>query len=230
MTWTETQPAPDLQSLGEFVTERLRVMIISGQIPQGAHLAEPQLAKTFDVSRGPVRDALRQLMSEGLVEVHRRKMFSVGLTSRDISELYAIRGSIEGVALQMTHDLNGAQAEWGITAEPMERMRVAAQTSSAEEYAIADLAFHTCFYELSGSRRLRNLWQQYEPTFAVLLKITNAEDIDLGPSLESHERILTLMEQGKIDHAKSELQEHLLGAQIRMTQAHQRIIDQNQGV
>ncbi|WP_087510348.1 GntR family transcriptional regulator [Cellulomonas iranensis] len=221
MTWSSLEPVP-ATALGDVITERLRRMIIAGDVPAGAHLAEPRLAESFDVSRGPVRDALRRLESEGLVVVRRRKMFAAGLTTDDVVELYAIREAVETLALRLAHD-RAADADWGEALDALATMRRAAEATRYTDYAHADLAFHTSFYALSGSRRLLDIWRQYEPTFAVLLEITNAEDVDLGPSLASHVAILETARAGRVDEAVVELQGHLLGARTRMVHALSRL-------
>ncbi|MCO7274890.1 MULTISPECIES: GntR family transcriptional regulator [Cellulosimicrobium] len=221
MTWTAVEPVPTT-ALSDHIAERLRHMIIAGEVPAGSHLAEPRLAESFDVSRGPVRDALRQLESEGLVVTRRRKVFAAGLTADDIVELYAIREAIEVLALRLAHQRADA-ADWAAALAALDTMRAAADDDRYDDYARADLAFHSSFYALSGSRRLFDIWRQYEPTFAVLLQITNAEDIDLGPSFASHVAILETTRAGRVEEAVAEVQEHLLGARTRMVQAHARI-------
>ncbi|TDD69057.1 GntR family transcriptional regulator [Jiangella aurantiaca] len=226
MAWEFSAPVPSAPALGQHVVERLRVLIVTGRIPRGAHLVEAQLSSMFDVSRGPIRDALRQLEAEGLVESRRRGVFVVGLEAADIAELYSLRESLETLALRMAHE-NAQTATWQALLEPLDRMRSAADAGRADEYARADLDFHARFYDLSGHRRLRDIWRQYQPTFAVLLEITNAEDVTLGPSLQSHVDLYELMRAGRLDEAVVELKEHLLGARNRLMTAHARVTAAN---
>ena len=71
-------------ALGEQLAEVLRDQIIRRGLQPGTHLVEDALAAQYDVSRGPVRDALRQLESQGLVEARRRGYFVIGLTQEEI--------------------------------------------------------------------------------------------------------------------------------------------------
>ena len=73
--------------LGEKVAEALRSLIITGQLAPGERLVEGVLAEQFGVSRGPVREALTELVSEGLIESSRRGAFVIGMTEVDIREL-----------------------------------------------------------------------------------------------------------------------------------------------
>lgn len=209
--------APRQQGLGDQVLQQLRVLIITGQIPAGTHLVESELSATFDVSRGPIRDALAQLEAEGLVEGRRRGVYVRGLTATDIDELYAVREAIELMAVRLT-----AQADadrWEFSKQHLHALKEAANAGDHLRFAHADMAFHTSFYSVAGNSRLLQVWRQYEPTFAVLLELTTAEDIDLTPSYQSHEQIFRLMVDGKTEAASRALQEHLIGSRTRLVNA-----------
>ncbi|TDC24801.1 GntR family transcriptional regulator [Streptomyces sp. 8K308] len=205
-------------SLGERVAHELRVLVISGELKPGARLVEGPLAEQFGVSRGPIRDALKQLETEGLLESQRRGVVVKGLTEVDVDELYTLRQSLESLAL--TRTMRAATAEsWAQAEEAVRLMRAAAERRDARAFAEADLAFHSTFYAHAGHRRLAAVWEQYLPTFAVVLDITVARDVDLMPALESHEQLLALARSGDITAALTELEEHLLGARNRMAAA-----------
>jgi GntR family transcriptional regulator of gluconate operon len=218
---------PQATELGQKVLEQLRVLIITGQLAPGTHLVEAQLSASFAVSRGPVRDALSQLEAEGLVEARRRGVFVIGLTSRDIDELYSLREGMELLAIGETlrHDHS---TEWHIAESPLSQMKLAAEQGDYASFARADLNFHGSFYDIAGHRRLQKMWQQYEPTFAVLLTLTTAEDVDLLPSYESHVEIHNHMKLGDLDKATVALREHLLGSRNRLVSAHARLTKEAQ--
>jgi GntR family transcriptional regulator of gluconate operon len=212
-------------ALGTHVAHQLRYAVITGQLAAGQRLVEHVLAEQFNVSRGPIRDALRELAQEGLLESRQRGYFVAGLHEDDIQELYELRESLESLALRRTAARAGA-ADWESLERALSGMRDAADRHDAAEFAVADLAFHSQFYELSGHRRLLSVWEHYLPTFTVLLAVTTAEDADLHPSVQSHVEILRLLRAGDIPLALTELSEHLLGASNRLRAAHQRIRQQ----
>ena len=212
---------PRQQGLGDQVLEQLRVLIITGKLPAGTHLVEAQLSATFDVSRGPIRDALVQLEAEGLVEARRRGVFVRGLSAHDIDELYTMREAIETMALRLASQAGAG--EWTPAEEPLRAMRQAAAAGDHLAFAHADMAFHASFYAIARHSRLQRIWQQYEPTFGVLLELTTAEDIDLGPSYESHVEIHRHALDGEIDLATLTLQEHLVGSRARLISAYARM-------
>lgn len=209
---------PTLRSpaLGTQLAALLRDAIVSGTLEPGTHMVEDWIATEHDVSRGPVRDALRILEAEGLVEGRRRGYYVRGFDEHDIDEIYAVREAIEQVAgrLAITR-----RADLSVAADRVDRMRLAADADDHGLFAIHDLAFHTQFYLLSGNSRLLALWSQYQPTFAALLGVTIAQDRDLHPATDDHARLLEFAKTGDEAGFATELTWHLDGSKRRMTTA-----------
>ncbi|ACQ79773.1 transcriptional regulator, GntR family [Beutenbergia cavernae DSM 12333] len=208
------------EALGDRVARALRRKIVSGELERGTHLVEGPLSESFGVSRGPIRDALRALESDGLVESRRRGAFVVGLDENDIDELYSLREVLEAFALDLV--LEQERLDRTPFVDAVEAMRDAAQRGDSASFAEADVMFHRLFYTASHHRRLHAMWHTLEPTFVALLEISTAQDDDLGPSAESHAQILDAVLAGDGDSARTELGAHLLGARSRITAAHQR--------
>ena len=83
------------------VAERLRTAILAGDIPPGAPLVETALSERFDVSRGPLREALRQLIEEGLVvTVPYTGTHVAPLSVDDVHEIYSLRTALETFAFE----------------------------------------------------------------------------------------------------------------------------------
>ncbi|MDQ4489951.1 GntR family transcriptional regulator [Sinomonas sp. ASV486] len=82
--------------------DKLRRLVLSGEYPPGAPLPEMFLAQEFDVSRTPVREALKQLENEGLVEIRPKVGTFVRIpTRREIVELFQLKESLEGLAANL---------------------------------------------------------------------------------------------------------------------------------
>lgn len=210
-------------ALGEQLAEVLRDQIIRRGLQPGTHLVEDALAAQYDVSRGPVRDALRQLESQGLVEARRRGYFVIGLTQEDIDDLYELREAIEVVAVRRAIGrVDDEQRKIGRAI--VQEMVSAAERSAASEFADADMRFHAFLYRVSGNRRLLDVWEDYESLFASIIKLTVEEDRDLHPSANDHRRLLDLIEHGDAEEVTAELHRHLDGARARMTRAVQELI------
>lgn len=211
-------------ALGEQLAGVLRDQIVRRQLTPGTRLVEDALASEYDVSRGPVRDALRQLESQGLVESRRRGFFVVGLSEGDINDLYELRESIEVAAVTRAI---GRVTEEHVRAgrEIVSEMVSCADRSAADGFADADMRFHALLYEIGGNRRLVDVWEAYEPVFASLMQLTVEEDLDLHPSAHDHGRLLDLIEEGDVSKIQNELREHLDGARARMARAVDALVD-----
>ncbi|WP_329567660.1 GntR family transcriptional regulator [Streptomyces sp. NBC_01361] len=205
--------------LGERVAGQLRERIVKGELEPGTHLVEGALADSFDVSRGPIRDALRILESEGLVESRRRGVFVTGLDEDDIEELFTLRESMERLALTRAMERADGPRAADLLDAQVAVMAEAADKKDPAAFAEADLRFHTLFYELAQHRRLSAAWEQHRPVFTVLLDVTNTQDRDLRPSVESHAGLVRAFRSGDVEQAVSLLSEHILSAGNRLRNA-----------
>ena len=105
----ELQAGLDAPSLVELAVRRLRAEIVSGAFAPGERLVEEQLTRRFGISRAPLREALRLLGQQGLVEhLPRRGVRVVALSARDIDELFSLRDVLERFALECA--LGGAES------------------------------------------------------------------------------------------------------------------------
>jgi len=103
MAPTTTEPAPAApiprRSLHDEVVDRVREMVLDGQIPAGARLHERALCEQLGVSRTPLREALKVLASEGLVELRpNRGAIVTRLTIADVEEMFEVMGALEALA------------------------------------------------------------------------------------------------------------------------------------
>lgn len=204
--------------LGEQLLAQLRALIVRGELAAGTHLVEGWVAERFGVSRGPVRDALRQLELEGLVDTRRRGSYVRGLTDTDLVELYALRGALEGLAVRECIARRPA-GDWAPLHEALRRMRAAAGVADPAAFAAADLDFHGGFYTVAGNRRLAAAWATHRDLFAAMLDVTNARDRDLRPVAEDHAALADVVRTGDVATALDALATHLDGSLGRMRAA-----------
>jgi GntR family transcriptional regulator of gluconate operon len=203
-------------SLGAQVADIIRQRIVRGELRRGDRLTEEALAEEFQVSRGPVRDAITQLTYERLIEIRRpRGVYILGLSDEDVEQLYSLRGALEQLAVDRAMDVADGRA-WEPAIECVRRMQRAADAGDHPAFQAADLEFHSLLYDLADHPRLRATWKQYEPTFAALLEVTINHDDDLHESAEAHERLYEILRSGDKRHAAEELAAHLDGAEKRM--------------
>lgn len=144
-------------SLREQVAEALRALLISGKMRPGTVYSAPSLAAGFGVSATPVREAMLDLASEGLVEVVRNKGFRVTeLTEAELDAMAELRMLVEPPVMGMV-----AAACEGEVAEAVEALRplakeitAAARRGDLVSYIEADTQFHVRFLALHGNRHV----------------------------------------------------------------------------
>lgn len=193
-------------AMGDQIAHRLRVEIIRGIIPADTHLAEDSLAARFDVSRGPVRDALRQLEVEGLAEDRRKRLYARAMDLRDVEELYVVREALESLAIRLAIQ-NASARDWDRVQGIVDEMAVAAANDAGERFAELDMDFHTSFYANSQNRRLLDAWRPYQRIFAILFELSDTSDI--ASATEDHQGFLDVIRTGDVDAAVHRLRLHL---------------------
>jgi GntR family transcriptional regulator of gluconate operon len=202
--------SPGEPNLGQQAANMLRRAIIAGEFPSGVRLIEDDLASRLGVSRGPIREALRQLATEGLVEVGRRGAF-VRLGQHDIWELYSLRTVLEGFAIELAAQAftdDDMVAVQGL----LDQMAEAAQAQRLEDFVILDMAFHSAFFERAGHRRLLLSWQALAPSIGAMLAVTSTANPRVDSILDEHQQILEGVKTRDVATAQQWLRIHLADA------------------
>jgi GntR family transcriptional regulator of gluconate operon len=211
-------------TLGHRVAEQLRSLIVKGELAPGQRFSEEELAERFGVSRGPVRDALRIMVSERLMEPRRKGVQVAGFDERDIDELYSLRDALESLAVRMLVGQRQS-VEWDRFGPTVSAMRAAAADNQFQAFAEADLGFHAELCAASGHRRLMDTWNSYQPTFAALVQETVMHEIDLKASADKHTELLELVQKGRLAPALRSLEEHLNRACDLFRSAHRHLAE-----
>ncbi|MCG8971594.1 GntR family transcriptional regulator [Streptomyces sp. CL12-4] len=143
------------RGLADEVADRIREAIFNGVYAPGEQLREVELSGEMDVSRGPVREALRLLEREGLVHCawHRGTTVTT-LSAEDVAELDSLRGALEDLAVRqvIVHASDEDLASIAKTADMMER------AGDAHEMVRLDIAFHDAVFAAAGHQRLADAW------------------------------------------------------------------------
>ena len=136
---------------------RLREMILAGELPGGARIAELTLVEKLGVSRTPIRAALMRLEQEGLLEALPNGGYAVRTFSeRDVSDAIELRGTVEGLLARVAAERGAAPVVLGEASECLrqidELLREAALDDDAfSSYVVLNEQFHALLGELSGS-------------------------------------------------------------------------------
>lgn len=222
MTQAEAQPAGKTgAALVDDLTERIRQRIMSGEIPIGGQLRQAQLAEEFGVSRMPVREALRQLQSTGLIEVVPNRGAVVRVPAPwDVREAYEVRAELEALA--------AARAVSRITRSQIEELRAADKAMYESSTAAAESAadqkdgdhrrsndtFHNTIMTVAGNARLsktiNDINEAFPRSVTAQLVITDARHRE--ENFREHERILDALADGDAERAAEEMRRHVITA------------------
>jgi DNA-binding GntR family transcriptional regulator len=205
-------------TFASIVTERLRDSIVSGELQPGSQLSEVELANSFGVSRGPVREALQRLIQEGLLrsEPH-RGVFVPVLTDEDLLDIYLAREALEGVAVRTIIEREALHAP---ACRALDKTVTAMENAEAagdwETVGSLDLEFHTVLVESTGSARLHRMFATLiSETRLCLAALTEAEARhDL---VAEHRRITDLVRDGDTAEALRCLKKHFDDAVVTLS-------------
>ena len=191
-----------------FIVERLREDIWAGRLEPGSQLVESDLTARFAVSRGPVREGLRRLSADGLIE-HRPHRGAVvrRLTEREIRELFLIRIEMEALAARLaaTADAPERRARFVAAIEPI----YSDSPRNPCNYLKENAAFHDAVMALADNIELRNLAIRLQ----LPLIMAQVGDVLTPPVLEASVREHRLIAEAILKRdpaaASGQMREHL---------------------
>ena len=201
------------ESTAAIIARQLREAIMSGSLPPGTQLGETELAGQFQVSRGPLREAMQRLVSEGLLRSERhRGLFVIDLEPDDVHDIYSARLAVERAAvLRVLGDDPLAAA-----ATLEDAVQEMAEAHDGPAVSEADIRFHEVLVEASGSKRLvrmaRTLLIETRMCLSALHR-TYASDEE---RVTEHKRITAAIRDGDRESALSLLEAHMEDAVQRL--------------
>lgn len=192
------------------VFHTIRDGILSGKYKQGMDLRENTLAEELGVSRTPVRETLRQLELEGLVEIiPNRGAHVIGISEKDVKDIYMIRSYLEGLS-----------ARWAtehITEEQLNQLEEIVllsefnlQKAKSDQVVKLDGEFHKILYEAAHSRMLEHVMIDYHRYVQNARSSSVATKERAIKSVQEHKAILEAMKNRDADTAERLANEHIL--------------------
>lgn len=188
----------------------LRERIISGALPPGTKLAETKLAEEFAVSRGPIRNALQALESEGLVRtLPNGRVVVVGFTQDDVEDLIHTRLVLESAAAELAIN---RKANLSPLVDALAALE--AEETYSDRMVDLDIAFHVAILNVSGSRFLTHAWQASASVIHAGVTSTNQKLVQAGTDaayktiIDLHRAILDGMLARDVDQVLKALQAH----------------------
>lgn len=178
------------QTLREKILETIREAILKGNLKPGEKVAEPELAERFGISRTPIREAFRQLESEGYLTVIPRKGAVVAaLSQRDVQEFYAIKSILEGYAASLAAG-NLSDKEIQRLETVNNKLRSLAEEGDVRSFYRVHNEFHEIFLKAADNSKLYELIHQLGMKFNRLRMASLSVNGRMEISVEEHDKLL----------------------------------------
>lgn len=199
------------ERLADAVYRTLRAAVHQGRIATGTRLIEQELAAALNVSRTPVREALRRLEADGLLESTPHRGFVVVDLLDDAQVVYGIRQRLEGLAAALAaHRITVPQLEeLDAVQTRMEALLADGGAESVRELAQLNEVFHTGVTDAAGSPRLIRLVGHLAPAYISHQVVALYSEEQRRRSFEGHRQILDALWNRDAEMADRLVQEHL---------------------
>jgi DNA-binding GntR family transcriptional regulator len=204
-----------LQGASDEVASSLRAAIQKGELAPGQQLLQEEIAQRFGVSRIPVREAMRQLESEGLITIVLNRSATVTkLSASEILELYEIRSLLECHALRL--------AMPGFTSIDLERLTLQLKQLDLEtnpsKWGELDWQFHQQLYALANRSKLAEMIDRMRNSTNRFYFLGGGQGAHLPDCQASHWKLLDAVKSGDAAIATQVLHQHLMDAAEKVAQ------------
>lgn len=202
-------------TLSGLVQDEILRRIKSGEIAAGARLNELELSQHLQVSRAPVREALRALQEAGLVRLEKnRGMFLRELSDTEVAELYALRATLDEMAGRLLAPRIGPA---GIL--ELKQLLAALESASIRDgvngYFPLNIAFHDRLVELTGNATLLEMYRQVVNRMHLVRRQSFATAGSSAASHAEHRQILEALQTGDPETAGAAMRAHVEGGYAR---------------
>lgn len=196
-------------SLSAQATDLLRAAILSGDIAPGEHLVETRLARDFQISRGPIREALKELAADGLVEIRPgRGAFVINPSANEMQDMIVLRAMLNGMAARYV----AASGDPELLAQidsALEGMRAAAEQRDEKAFFDAHWAFYETMYGATNAVLIK-AWSSLHGLFDLYVRRVGRPYLPLDTLLRYHERVVGIFRSGDPGEAEAVLRSQTL--------------------
>jgi len=211
----QQKETPSLRQLKRFsgldvdVLEVLREGIFDGIFLPGDRLNESRIANQLNISRGPIREALRRLEEMGLViRSPGRGCFTKQYERRDIEELWTLRSVLEQFAIGLACPV-ATKKDLHHLSETVNKMHRAAEEKDQKKLLEFDLKFHEYLLELADHSLLKKTWQSLGIRIQRFLYLQPTIYDNLDRIAQTHEPIVSALEAGDVAKAQEAIEQHI---------------------
>lgn len=207
-----------IKPIRDVVYEYLRTAIINGLIKPGERLVEKEYAEKFNISRTPVREALRKLEIEGLVEnIPRKGDIVKGIDLKDMLEIFAIRQALEPLIVKTAIE-NLTQDDIVNLQEIVDKMDSSSHNNDTETLLNAFQAFNDILITASKMPRLSAILSQLKDYLSRFRTISLSNDNRRIEAINEHKEILQAIMRGDNENVEQLVATHLASARQSLLQ------------
>jgi DNA-binding GntR family transcriptional regulator len=198
-------------TLSDDVATLIRKMILNGTLQPGERINQVQLAEKMEVSRGPIREALRLLQNEGLIRHETNKgTFVTTLSKQDIYEIYTLRALLEKEAVKLAC-VNFTHRDFNRLESLLNDFSQALKEQDLEREARIDIAFHQVIVSASKHQRLIHMHQQLDTQVgAMYFTVANRLPERASKVVENHKKLVGVLQSGDVMKVQELISDHYL--------------------
>lgn len=198
-------------SLADQVFEHLETDILSGKYSRGEIITESKLSQELGVSRTPIREALRRLEQEHIIEETGKGSVVIGISEKDVDDIFVIRKQLETLAAGIAAE-NRTDEQLAKLREALELQEFYLEKGDAEQIKQMDNRFHYIVYRLSGSTVFYDILVPLHKKIQKYRKIAVQSSGRAKASVEEHRKIYEAIASGNRALAEKYVLEHVENA------------------
>lgn len=201
------------ENLSDHVAKIIRKMILNGSLMPGEKVNQVQLAESLNISRGPIREALRMLQNEGLIKHETNKgTFVTTLSLQDAYEIYTLRALLEAKAAVLAIPYL-TKIDFCKLDEILEEFQSALNEQNLEKEARCDINFHHTIIGASRHQRLIHMHEQLDTQVgAMFLTVANIVPARVALVVENHRKLLNALKSKDSTRVSEEFSDHYVSA------------------
>ena len=203
------QPMMESRPIREIAYEVLKKAIITGEIPAGERIVETDYADRLHISRTPLREALRKLERDGLVEyVMRRGVIVHAFTTEDVEQIYTIRNCLEMLTLPDIIE-KATPEDIAHLRELLAKMDELNAKNDVEALSPVAREFHTAITAISGKNRILRVIEGQDEYIRRFSAMAIKQEDRRNEANEEHHRLVDLIEQKDLPAFEALMKQHI---------------------
>ncbi len=203
------QPMMESRPIREIAYDVLKKAIITGEIPAGERIVETEYADRLHISRTPLREALRKLERDGLVEyVMRRGVIVHAFTTEDVDQIYTIRNSLEMLTLPYIIQ-NATPEDIASLREKLAAMDALISKDDVEGLSPLARDFHTCLTAISGKNRILRVIEGQDEYIRRFSAMAIQQENRRSSAHEEHHKLVDLVEKKDLPALEELMRHHI---------------------